>query len=58
MLKRRRRGNARPKSGKALSDSLRRLAPNLRQNGIDVEFLPRQMTSRPIHIEKIVFEKG
>jgi hypothetical protein len=43
-----------PKTGKALSDSLRRLAPNLRANGIEVLFLSRTMTSRPISVRKIV----
>jgi hypothetical protein len=42
-----------PKTGKTLSDHLRRLAPNLRAIGIEVEFRPRQSNLRPIHIEKI-----
>jgi hypothetical protein len=47
-----------PKNGKALSDHLRRLAPNLREIGIDVEFQPRAHGgTRPIRIEKR-FEKS
>jgi hypothetical protein len=42
-----------PKTGKTLSDNFRRLAPNLRDIGIEVEFRPRQSNLRPIHIEKI-----
>lgn len=41
-----------PKTGKALSDSLRRLAPNLRTMGVEVEFLPRTNVSRQIRIAK------
>jgi hypothetical protein len=42
-----------PKTGKTLSDNLRRLAPNLRAIGVEVDFRPRQSNLRPIHIEKI-----
>jgi hypothetical protein len=41
-----------PKSPKALSDNLRRLAPNLRAHGIEVVFLSRTMTSRGISVRK------
>ena len=42
-----------PKNGKTLSDTLRRLAPNLRSIEIEVEFLPRSKTSRQIRVQKI-----
>jgi hypothetical protein len=40
-----------PKNGKSLSDTLRRLAPNLRAEGIDVVFAPRTMKGRKIRVE-------
>ena len=43
-----------PKSPKALSDNLRRLAPNLRELGIEVLFLSRTMTSRGMSVRKYI----
>jgi len=40
-----------PKSPRTLSCALRRLAPNLRTAGLEVQFLPRQGRRRPIRIE-------
>jgi len=42
-----------PKSPKSLSNQLRRVAPNLRAQGIHVTFLPRSGRRRPIQIEKV-----
>jgi hypothetical protein len=41
-----------PSNGRTLSNALRRVAPNLRQAGIDVTFLPGRRKGRLIHIEE------
>jgi hypothetical protein len=41
-----------PADGRALSNTLRRLAPNLRAAGVGVTFLPRSGRRRLIHIEQ------
>jgi hypothetical protein len=41
-----------PGDGKAVSNALRRLAPNLRAVGINATFMKRQAGRRPIFIEK------
>ena len=42
-----------PKKPNILTNQLKRITPNLRENGIQVTRLPRQGKSRPIRIEKI-----
>jgi hypothetical protein len=42
-----------PGDGRALSNALRRLAPNLRAVDINVTFIKRQAGRRPIFIEKV-----
>ncbi len=46
-----RKQKAWPKNPHSLSNHLRRLAPNLRNAGVDVTFLPRTGKKRPIRIE-------
>lgn len=41
-----------PKTPKALANRLRRLAPNLRAVGIDVEFLPKTSSGVPVRIRR------
>jgi hypothetical protein len=42
-----------PKNGRALTNALRRIAPNLRAVGVDITFLPRTGRRRPISIRRI-----
>ena len=47
------RQSAWPKNGRALTDALRRIAPNLRAVGVDITFMPRTGRRRPISIRRI-----
>jgi hypothetical protein len=47
-----RKAQGSPSNGRSLSNALRRVAPNLRQTGIDVTFLPGRRRGRLIHIER------
>jgi hypothetical protein len=42
-----------PRTARALSGALRRLAPALRKTGIEVEFLPREGRVRPVRIQAV-----
>jgi hypothetical protein len=42
-----------PRSAKGMADALRRLQPNLRDLGIEIEFVERESRRRPIEIRKI-----
>ena len=41
-----------PRTGRTLSNALRRLTPNLRADGIAVSFPPKTKSMRPIHLEQ------